>query len=303
MTFFQTGDLNYLLAEQPAIVHFRWSPSESWGATWLFLFTSISTYIITAATLHLLLRLFRCRHPVSLGPFPALHSLALALLSAIIFTGILLSSIAEIRDTRWFWRRSKTPFQWLLCFPLGTRPSGRVFFWSYIFYLSRFLHIFKTFFTILRNPRSFPYFQLFNHSILIVMTFIWLEFTQSFQVLAILSMTLVFTLVYGYRFCIEIGLQKSYFPFSMFCQIVLVVTNLAWHIGVLILHFLKGGCNGMGAWVFNSVLNSFVLFFVLDFYVRKCLCIERDFAAFGVETKPLTSETKSKNTVCFNPRT
>ncbi|KAL2339652.1 hypothetical protein Fmac_007592 [Flemingia macrophylla] len=26
-------------------------------------------------------------------------------------------------ETQWFWRRSKTPLQWLLCFPLGTRPS------------------------------------------------------------------------------------------------------------------------------------------------------------------------------------
>ncbi|KAL6347302.1 hypothetical protein AAG906_013738 [Vitis piasezkii] len=30
----------------------------------------------------------------------------------------------EIRDTRWFWRRSKTPLQWMLCFSLGTQPSG-----------------------------------------------------------------------------------------------------------------------------------------------------------------------------------
>ncbi|KAF5739405.1 elongation of fatty acids protein 3-like [Tripterygium wilfordii] len=54
----------------------------------------------------------------------------MALFSLIIFFGILLSSAAEIRDTRWFWRRTKTStaFQWLLCFPLGTRPSGRVFF-------------------------------------------------------------------------------------------------------------------------------------------------------------------------------
>lgn len=286
-------DLNFRLSEHPSIVYFRWSPTESWASTWLFLITSISAYIAISATLHIFLRLLRRWKPVPLGPIPGLHSLAMALLSATIFAGILSSSVAEIRDTRWFWRRSKTPFQWLLCFPLGTRPSGRVFFWSYIFYLSRFLHIFRTFFTILRNPQKFPFFQLLNHSILICMSFNWLEFSQSFQVLAILSMTLVFSLVYGYRFCTEIGLQKSYFPFVMFCQIILVVTNLAWHIGVLVLHFWKGGCNGMGAWVFNTVLNSFVLLFVLNFYVKKCLS-ERDFAASGVETKATTSEISYK---------
>ncbi|KAK6115395.1 hypothetical protein DH2020_007664 [Rehmannia glutinosa] len=284
MTIKYIQDLNFWLSEHPSIVYFRWSPTESWGATWSFLITSISAYITISATLHILLLLFRRRKPVPLGSIPALHSLAMAVLSAVIFSGILSSSVAEIRDTRWFWRRSKTPFQWLLCFPLGTRPSGRVFFWSYIFYLSRFLHIFRTIFTILRNPQKFPGFQVLNHSILICMSFVWLEFSQSFQVLAILSMTLVFALVYGYRFCTEIGLQKSYFPFVMFCQIILVVTNLAWHLGVLVLHFWKGGCHGMGAWVFNTVLNSFVLLFVLNFYVKKCLS-ERDFAAAEAKVK------------------
>ncbi|KAL2521013.1 Elongation of fatty acids protein 3-like [Forsythia ovata] len=271
-------EMNYWLAEHPAVVYFRWSPTQSWGSTWFFLITSISAYIAISTTLHLLLLLLRRQKPVPLGPIPALHSLAMALISATIFTGMLSSSVAEIRDTRWFWQRSKTPFQWLLCFPLGTRPSGRVFFWSYIFYLSRFLHILKTFFTILRH-RKFPFLQVFNHSILIFMSFLWIEFSQSFQVLAILSMTLVFSLVYGYRFFTEIGFsKKSHFPFVMFCQIILLLTNLAWHIGVLVLHFWKGGCNGMGAWVFNTFLNSFVLMFFFHFYVKKCIS-EREFGS------------------------
>ncbi|GFQ04225.1 elongation of fatty acids protein 3-like [Phtheirospermum japonicum] len=273
-------DLNFILSEHPSIVNFRWSPTVSWGATWSFLITSI------AAIRHHLLHPPRPPpppappKPVPLGPIPALHSLFMSLLSAATFAGILLSSAAEIRDTRWFWRRSKTPFQWLLCFPLGTRPSGRVFFWSYVFYLSRFLHVFRTFFTILRKPGSFPGFQALNHSILICMAFLWLEFSQSFQVLAILSTTLVFALVYGYRFATEIGLRRS--GFVMFCQIILVVTNLAWHLGVLVLHFWKGGCNGMGAWVFNTVLNSFVLIFVLNFYVKRCLNERDHFGTFTI---------------------
>lgn len=285
-------EMNYWLAEHPAVVHFRWSPTESWGSTWFFLIASISAYIAISTTLHVLLLLLRRQKPVPLGPIPALHSLAMALISATIFTGMLSSSVAEIRDTRWFWQRSKTPFQWLLCFPLGTRPSGRVFFWSYIFYLSRFLHIIKTFFTILRR-RKFPFLQVFNHSILILMSFLWLEFSQSFQVLTILSMTLVFSLVYGYRFFTEIGFNEiSHFPFVMFCQIILLVTNLAWHIGVLVLHFWKGGCNGMGAWVFNTVLNSFVLMFFFHFYVKKSVN-ERDFSS-EVEANAITSDIRNK---------
>ncbi|KAF8410634.1 hypothetical protein HHK36_003166 [Tetracentron sinense] len=257
----------FWLSEHPLIIGFRWSHTQSWGSTWSFLFTSITAYITLSIFLHLVLVLFRRRRPVPLGPIPAIHSLAMALISFTIFVGILFSAGAEIRDTRWFWRRSKTPLQWLLCFPLGTRPSGRVFFWSYAFYLSRFLHLFRTFFSILRR-RKLSFFQLFNQSILVCMSFLWLEFSQSFQVLAILSTTLVHSVVYGYRFWTAIGLRSACFPFVVNCQILLLACNLVCHFGVLSLHFMKGGCNGIGAWVFNSVLNAAILLLFLNFYVK-----------------------------------
>ncbi|XP_068310135.1 fatty acid elongase 3-like [Pyrus communis] len=265
--------IKYWLSEHPTILNFRWSTTHSWGSTWSFLFTAIPAYIAAAAALHLLLTLFRRRdRPVPLGPIPAVHSLCMALISAVIFAGILVSSAAEIRETRWFWRRTKTtPFQWLLCFPLGTRPSGRVFFWSYVFYLSRFLHLLRTFFNILRR-RRLTFFHLFNQSILIFMSFLWLEFSQSFQVLAILSTTLLYSVVYGYRFWTGIGLPGACFPFVVNCQVVLLGCNLVCHVGVLSLHILKGGgCNGIGAWLCNSVLNGAILLLFLKFYVKMYL--------------------------------
>lgn len=262
--------LTYYLSQHPSIINFRWSHTQSWGSTWSFLFTSITLYLFLSILLHFFLALFiRRDRPVSLGPIPVLHSLSMSFISATIFAGILLSTASEIRETRWFWRRSKTtPFQWLLCFPLGTRPSGRVFFWSYIFYLSRFIHMWRTFFTILRR-RKLVFFQLFYNSILTFTSFLWLEFSQSFQVLAILFTTLVYSVVYGYRFWTGIGLPSACFPFVINCQMVLLGCNLVCHIGVLLLHFMKnGGCNGIGAWVFNSVLNAAILLLFLKFYVQ-----------------------------------
>ncbi|XVE94768.1 hypothetical protein REPUB_Repub02eG0037500 [Reevesia pubescens] len=266
--------VRYWLSEHPTIVNFRWSTTQSFGSTLSFLLSSIAIYIFAATTLHVFLSLILSkRRRVPLGPIPAIHSLCVSLISAVIFVGILLSAAAEIRDTRWLWGRTKTittPFQWLLCFPLGTRSSGRVFFWSYIFYLSRFLHLLRTFFTILRH-RKLTFFHLFNQSILLFMSFLWLEFSQSFQVLAILLATLLYSVVYGYRFWTAIGLPSACFPFEVNCQVVLLGCNLVCHFGVLFLHFLKGGCNGMGAWGFNSVLNGLILWLFLDFYIKRHL--------------------------------
>lgn len=262
--------LRFWLAEHPSIVGFRWSHSQSWGSTWSFLFSSIFAYVVLSIFLHLALLLFRRRRPVPLGPIPAIHSLAMALISAAIFAGILLSAAAEIRETRWFWRRSKTPFQWLLCFPLGTRPTGRVFFWSYVFYLSRFLQLLRTFFSVLRH-RELAVSHLLRRSILVCMSFLWLEFSQSFQVVAILSTTLFCSIVYGYRFWVSIGLPSACFPIVVTCQMLLLGCNLLCHFGVLLLHFRKGGCNGIGAWVFNSVLNAALLLLFCNFYVKSHL--------------------------------
>nr|XP_043607137.1 elongation of fatty acids protein 3-like [Erigeron canadensis] len=256
----------YYLSEHPSIINFRWNHAQSWGSTWSFLFTSISSYIFLSIFLNLVL--CKRKKPVPLGPIPAVHSLTMALISVTVFIGILFSAVAEIRDTRWFWGRNRTTvFQWLLCFPLGTRPSGRVFFWSYIFYLTRFLHTFRTFIVILRH-RNLSFFRLFNNSILIIMSFLWLEYSQSFQILAIMLTTCIYSVVYGYRFWTAIGLRSACFPFVINCQMVLLGCNVLCHVGVLMLHLIKGGCNGMGAWGFNSVLNFVILSLFLNFYVK-----------------------------------
>lgn len=264
----------YWLAEHPTIVGFRWSHAQSWGSTWSFLISSIAIYLMAALILQFILSIFGRRRPIPLGPVPAVHSLAMALTSAVIFFGILFSSYAEIRDTRWFWRRTKTtPLQWLFCFPLGTRPTGRVFFWSYAFYLSRFLHLIRTFFAILRR-RDGAVTGALSHSALVCMSFIWLEFSQSFQVVAILSATAAHVVVFGYRFWVGVGLpggRGSCFSVVLRCQLALLGCNLVCHAGVLLLHFLRGGCNGIWAWVFNSVLNSALLVLFLNCYVKSAV--------------------------------
>ncbi|XP_004512005.1 fatty acid elongase 3-like [Cicer arietinum] len=266
LTIIQT--LNFYLSEHPSIVGFRWSHTQSWGSTWSFLVISIVFYITTSLFLHLLLTLVVNRNKlIPLGPLPALHSLTVTIISTTIFAGILLSSVAEIKETNWFWRRSKTPLQWFLCFPLGTRPSGRVFFWSYIFYLTRFLHMLTTFFVILKR-RKLAFFQLFYHSISTFMSFLWLEYSQSFQVLAIVFTTLAYSVMYGYRFWTAFGLRGACFPLVLNFQLLLLGCNVVCHVGVLLLHFFRGGCNGIGAWVFNSFLNCAILFLFLKFYVR-----------------------------------
>lgn len=63
-------------------------------------------------------------------------------------------------------------------------------------------------------------------------------------------------------------MPSACFPFVVNCQMVLLGCNLLCHVGVLLLHIIKGGCNGIGAWVFNSILNGAILFLFLNFYLK-----------------------------------
>ncbi|KAJ9679031.1 hypothetical protein PVL29_021065 [Vitis rotundifolia] len=174
----------------------------------------------------------------------------MALILAVIFIGTLFSAAIEIRDTRWFWQRSKTPLQWLLCFPLGTQPSGQAFFWSYAYYLSRFLYMFCTYFILGHCKLSLL--NICKNLMLLCMSFLWLEFSQSFQLVEIMLAILVYSVIYGYKFWTTIGLPSTCFSFVLSCQIVLLGSNVLCHVGVLLLHLRKGGCNGIGALIFNK---------------------------------------------------
>ncbi|KAL2486164.1 Elongation of fatty acids protein 3-like [Abeliophyllum distichum] len=113
---------NYWPAEHPAVVYFRWSPTQSWGSTWYFVITSISAYIAISTTLHLFFLLLRRHKPVPVGLIPALHNLAMALISTTIFIGMVSSSVEEFRDTRWFWQRKKYGYASAHCLETDFHP-------------------------------------------------------------------------------------------------------------------------------------------------------------------------------------
>ncbi|MCO5560317.1 hypothetical protein L7F22_013929 [Adiantum nelumboides] len=84
---------------------------------------------------------------------------------------------------------SSTPLSWQLafCFHPGTEASGPVFFWSYVFYLSKFYELLDTFIMILKR-RPLTFLHVFHHAIVV---FFWLQYAQSLQIIALLTITLV----------------------------------------------------------------------------------------------------------------
>jgi hypothetical protein len=94
------------------------------------------------------------------------------------------------------------------------------------------------------------------------MAFLWIEFSQSFQVPA---STLAPVVTFGFRFWVGAGLLATHGVWAALIalawQLVLLGCNLACNIGVVWMHFGAGnvGCSGIGAWLFNTLLNTALL--------------------------------------------
>jgi hypothetical protein len=85
-----------------------------------------SAYVLAALLLRAALR----GRTVPLGPLPVLHNLVLTLWSAAMFAGTAHEA----------WRRSTeggAGAEWLLCLPAGTVVAGRLWWWSYVYYVSK----------------------------------------------------------------------------------------------------------------------------------------------------------------------
>ncbi|XP_002980011.2 elongation of fatty acids protein 3-like [Selaginella moellendorffii] len=258
------SSIRYWAAEHPPVARFRWD-FNTFGASWTFLVASVPLYLSLVLLLKLLLS-FRKR-PVPLGPVPVLHNMVLVVGSAAMFIGCLQATVIEIQENRWLWNKKKG-LNWLLCFPLGTRSVGRVFFWSYVYYLSKFYELLDTAILILRK-KPLTFLHVFHHSTVIVMCFFWLQFTQSLQVIALLTNTGVHVAMYTYYLLCSLGLHPPWKKMVTNLQIYQFLFSFVVSLAMMVLHLGGEGCAGIGAWSFNFGFNIILLMLFANFHSQQ----------------------------------
>jgi hypothetical protein len=260
------GTLKWWLAYHPKVQTFRWERDESPAASYFFMVSAVFIYLFFVYVFNFLLKFKKSAVP--LGPIPTLHNFVLAAGSLVMFAGCLQSTLVEIEQSRWLWG-PKSGRMLLLCFPPGTRPVGRVFFWTYIYYLSKYYELLDTFILLLKK-RPLTFLHVFHHATVIFMSFFWLEFAMSLQIVALLTNTGVHVIMYIYYFLCSIGKPPPCKKIVTNAQIVQFVFSFIASIGTLWFHFTTGeGCAGMGAWAFNAVFNVMLLILFLSFHRKQ----------------------------------
>ncbi|XP_057434034.1 elongation of fatty acids protein 3-like [Lotus japonicus] len=249
--------LQYWLVYHPTILNFSWNPPHTPASSPLFLSLSIFTYL--SLTLLLSLLPLPPFPPRLLKPITALHNLLLLLLSLTMSLGCTLTILTH------------TPqFRFTICFPPGTKPNGPLFFWAYIFYLSKLLEFLDTLLIILsRSIRRLTFLHVYHHSTVLLMCYLWLRTSQSLFPIALLTNSSVHVIMYGYYFLTAVGSRPKWKRAVTDCQIVQFLFSFAVSGVMLYYHFSDdAGCSGMSGWCFNALFNASLFALFLDFHLK-----------------------------------
>mmetsp|Transcript_4467 Transcript_4467/g.9763 ORF Transcript_4467/g.9763 Transcript_4467/m.9763 type:complete len:272 (+) Transcript_4467:241-1056(+) len=190
-----------------------------------------------------------------------LHNAILCLLSLAMFAGASYEA---------FSRSQKEGVEWLFCEVPGTEAKGGVYFWSYVYYLSKFLHFGDTVFKVLyRKPLDFLH--VYHHAVVALMCWNWMTFAQSLQTLGLLANTGIHVVMY-YYFALTIYRPPPWWKkFVTMGQIVQFQSSLVLALPFVYLQYTRGwvaggaGCHGARAVGFNAAFNLSLLFLFVSF--------------------------------------
>ncbi|KAK9162198.1 hypothetical protein Syun_003100 [Stephania yunnanensis] len=206
------ANVRYWLVEHPTVRTFEWRSGRTWGASPLFLATTLFAYVSITTTLRYFIVKSTAQNPSTspntsppsvlriisavLRIISAVHSLLLVLISLTMALGCALSTITQAPDVRW-----------IFCFPANhTPPRGPVFFWAYVFYLSKILEFGDTALILLSNSiRRLTFLHVYHHTVVLIMCYVWLEAAQSLVPVALVTNAAVHVVMYLYYAVCALG--------------------------------------------------------------------------------------------------
>lgn len=250
--------LHYYLVDHPTIAQFQWKQNQTPFSSLPSLTLTLFTYLSLTFLLH------RSRLPPLpsslLRPISAAHNLLLLLLSLTMALACSLSALSQ----------SPNP-KHIFCFPINqTPPNGPIFFWAYVFYLSKLLEFVDTLLIILSGSgkRRLSFLHVYHHAVVVVMCYLWLSTSQSLLPVALVTNSAVHTLMYAYYLLCALGRRPRWKRAVTDCQIVQFVFSFAVSGLMLYYHFTGLGCSGIWGWCFNAVFNASLLGLFVDFHAK-----------------------------------
>lgn len=250
--------LEYWLVKHPTIHNFSWIKGQTLGSSLHFLCFTILFYLLFIFTLSCIISLPSIPKYI-LKPISAVHSMFLMLLSFIMALGCILSAFSHAPH-----------LQWIICIPRHTQPTGPIFFWTYIFYLSKILEFVDTLLIILsKSIKRLTFLHVYHHSTAVVMCYISLQTSETMFSVVLITNASVHVLMYTYYLSCALGVYPKWKKLVTNCQIIQFLSSFFALGPMLYYHFrLDSGCSGAWGWSFNMVFYTSLLILFLDFHKK-----------------------------------
>ena len=151
--------------------------------------------------------------------FVSAHNLILCFASLGMFLGCLYEVVKRSQE--------ENSIDWLFCEHMNTVPVGALWFYSYLYYLSKYYELLDTFLQLFSGkvPPNF-FLHVYHHSLVIFMSWIWIETTASMQFIGLLFNTAVHVVMYYYYYLRSRGIVPWWKNYVTSFQIVQFVTSL-----------------------------------------------------------------------------
>lgn len=119
------------------------------------------------------------------------HNAILSIGSAIIFIGTAVEMLKRVSR--------EGSGDWMFCENPATTATGPLFFWSYLYYVSKYYELFDTILALLKGSRP-PNFNLhiYHHAFVLLMAWSYLEYRMTMHPLTMLYNTAVHVVMYAY---------------------------------------------------------------------------------------------------------
>jgi len=177
---------------------------------WMVPIVAISLYILMAL---LLPKYMKDRKPMQLQSLMLVHNYILS-------TGSLAATIAVIRELVPM-AMHKDPITTLVCDPQGLHSKSPLYFWYYVFYLSKMYEFIDTLILILRK-KPLIFLHVYHHIITLALCWCMLDDKMSIQWLSTAANTIIHTFMYYFYACQSLGLDVWWKRYLTKAQIVQV---------------------------------------------------------------------------------
>ena len=244
-------------AAQRAETQFRWAdaPLRSWHYP---VFGGLAYLASVSALLGYKEALQPGRAPVSqqaaLKCVTVVHNAVLCLGSAAMFYGCFVT-VQQRRLLSGQW-------EWLFCEAPGTATDGALYFWSYVYYLSKYYEFLDTWLLVYRTGRRPIFLHIVHHTTVPLMAWLWMDTAQSLQFLGLLFNTFVHVVMYCYYGLTAVGIRPRWAPLITALQVLQFMTSMALLCVTAMWYLVPNGwgsCAGTAALCFNTAFNLLLL--------------------------------------------